>query len=84
MYEQRGDFSGWLCDFGYFMPGPFGMIFTILIWAAVIYAIVKVVQSLFGSKKKSDSPSAVKTLKNRYAAGEITKEEYEQIKRDIA
>lgn len=84
MYGQRGDFSGWLCDFGYFMPGPFGMIFTVFIWAAVIFVIVKVVQSLFGSKNKSGSSSAIKSLKNRYAAGEITKEEYEQIKRDIA
>ena len=47
MYGQKADFSGWLCDFGYSMPGPLGMIFTILIWAAVILVIIKIVQSLF-------------------------------------
>ena len=84
MYGQKADFSGWLCDFGYSMPGPLGMIFTILIWAAVILVIIKIVQSLFFPLNKSGSSSALKILKNRYAGGEITKGEYEQIKRDLA
>jgi len=84
VYGQRTDFSGWFCDFGSFIPGPIGMIFTILIWVAVIVLIVKVVQSFFFSANKSGSSSAIKILKNRYAAGEITKGEFEQIKKDLA
>ena len=30
MYGQRAEFSGWFCDFGSFLPGPFGMIITLL------------------------------------------------------
>ena len=84
MYGQKADLSGWFCDFGYFMPGPFGMIFTILIWAAAVLVIIKIVQSIFFPLNKSGSSSALKILKNRYAGGEITKGEYEQIKRDLS
>lgn len=84
MYGQRAEFSGLICDFGSFLPGPFGMIITILIWVAVILLVVKVVQSLFFPANKSGSSSALKILKNRYAAGEITKGEFEQIKKDLA
>ena len=75
MYGQKADFSGWLCDFGYFMPGPLGMIFTLLIWAAVILVIIKIVQSLFFPLKKSGSSIAIKIIKNRYDVGEIKKGE---------
>jgi len=36
------------------------------------------------TKTHSDSKSALEILNKRYASGEITKEEYEQIKRDIS
>ncbi len=84
MYGQRSDLSGWFCDFGNFLPGPLGMIINILFWVGVILIIVKVVQLLFFPPNKSGSSGALKILKNRYASGEITKGEYEQIKRDLA
>jgi putative membrane protein len=82
MYGQNG-FSDWFCGGFGFMPGPFGMIFTILLWVAVITVTVKILQSLFFSGKQSRSSDSLKILKDRYAAGEITKDEFEQIKRDI-
>ena len=36
------------------------------------------------TKGHSDSKSALEILNKRYASGEITKEEYEQIKREIS
>ena len=33
--------------------------------------------------KRQDSSAACEILKHRYASGEITREEYEQIKRDL-
>jgi len=84
MYGQASDYSGWLCNFGYFMPGPFGMIFSLLLLAAVILLIVKIFQVLFSSKKRSADSSSMRILKDRYAAGEISKEQFEQIQRDIS
>ena len=83
MYGQGADFPGWLCNFGYLMPGPFGMLFTILIWAAVVFLIVKAVQSLFFSTKRSEVSNSMRILADRYAAGEISRAEFEQIKKDI-
>ena len=83
MFGQRAGFSGWLCDFGYSMPGPFGMLLSLLIWAAVILLLVKVIQFLFFSGRRSGDESSIRILKDRYAAGEISKEEFEQIKKDI-
>jgi len=36
------------------------------------------------TKTHSDSNSALEILNKRYASGEITKEEYEQVKKDIS
>jgi len=84
MYGRGADTSGWLCDFGYFMPGPFGMFFSILLWGAIILLIVKVVQSLFFSRKKTGISGPMKILQERYAAGEISRDEYERVKQDIS
>lgn len=67
----------------------FGWIFTIIIWALIIWAIVAFVRAASGKGvsdwgnigKKEDS--ALKILKERYAKGEINKEEFEQKKKDI-
>jgi putative membrane protein len=62
-----------------------GLFVTILILALIIGGIVffiKIVTS--GGKKAPRSNEALlEILKTRYAKGEITKEEYEQMKKDI-
>jgi len=84
MYGQGMGFSNWLCGAGGFMPGPFGMIFTVLIWVVVIGLIISVFQYFFSAKKRGGSSSSLTILKDRYAAGEISKQNFEQMKRDIA
>jgi putative membrane protein len=62
-----------------------GLFVTILILALIIGGIVffiKIVTS--GGKKAPRSNEALlEILKTRYAKGEITREEYEQMKKDI-
>lgn len=68
------------------MGWGFGGIFMILVWVVVIVAIVALARGLFGCPSSSGWPrkkSALDALKERYARGEIGKEEFEQKKRDL-
>ncbi len=90
-----GAISGWQGG-GWGMMGPgmmggFGWmwlmpIFFIIFWGLVIWGIVALVRGLSGSRGSDSSraDSALEVLKKRYARGEITKEEYEEKKKDLA
>lgn len=62
----------------------FGWIFMLIFWGIIIWAIVALVQYATGSdshwSKKEKEDEAVRILKERYARGEINKEEYEERK----
>lgn len=62
----------------------FGLIFTVLIVIAFIYLMNERGQgqgSLFSSSPKGKS--ALDIAKERYARGEITKEEFDRLRRDL-
>lgn len=48
-------------------------------WAAIVFLAVWAVRSL--SRQRGEDDSAMKTLRSRLAAGEITQDEYEKTKR---
>jgi len=63
--------------------GIFGML---LFWGLVIAAIVVVVKFATGGRNfglRDKEKSALNILKERYARGEIEREEFEQKKRDL-
>lgn len=63
----------------------FGWIFMILFWALVILGVIYLVKQLFtGSRTGAAEDSAEDILKKRYAAGEITRDEYNEKKTLIA
>ena len=69
-------------DYGWGMG--FGWIFMIVFWALVILGVIYLVKLLAGGSKVSKSnESAIDILKKRYAKGEISKEEFEDRKKDI-
>jgi putative membrane protein len=61
-------------------------LFGLLLIVAFVLIVVAVMKWLSGSKipfLMNDRENALDILKKRYAKGEISKEEYERIKRDI-
>jgi|GEM_PF-458010 len=69
--------------FGYGGWGIFGGVFMLLFWALIIVLAVYLIKHLAGDKKKDTENEAMKILMERYARGEITKEELEKMKSDI-
>ena len=81
--------------FGFGMMNGFGfggiipMVLTILFWIALIALAVWLISSLVSrasSQPHSNLPvaeSALDILKKRYARGEITKEQFDEMRRDL-
>lgn len=73
---------------GTFGWGPgFGWIFMILFWGVIILGIVALVKWLSTGTNDNNRPRPPKTaleiLEERYARGEIEREEFEQKKHDL-
>ena len=58
----------------------FGPILMVLFWGLIIYLIFRF---LGRNSHHYESSNAVEILKERYAKGEITKEQFETIKKDL-
>jgi putative membrane protein len=74
---------------GYGLMGGFGFLWMIVFWivivAAVAFAVKLLIDATRSSRDRRQPPtdSAMEVLKRRYAAGEITKAQYEQVKKDL-
>lgn len=70
---------------GYGMAGfgmmGFGLLFMLIFWGLAIWVIVTLVSS--STEKKHDGMDAMTILKRRYASGELTKKEYEEMKKEL-
>lgn len=78
---MMGEFGAW----GGWMPG-FGWIFMVLFWVLVILGVAALIKWLAAGGAGEQRPSgktALQILEERYARGEIGREEFEQKKRDI-
>lgn len=84
MYGQGMGFSNWLWGGAGVMHGPVGMIVMVLFWALIIGLGVKMFQFFFPSKQHHSQSRSHEILKERYASGEISKSEFDQMKKDIA
>ncbi|MBI3806774.1 MAG: SHOCT domain-containing protein [Nitrospirae bacterium] len=61
----------------------FGIVFWILIIVGIVLLVVWVVQKALGGGAGGTEGSVLEILKKRYARGEISKEEFEEKKRDL-
>lgn len=75
-------------DYGWGWGMGFGMISVVLFWVLVILGIVILVKWIAGGSSSASPPPPAKTaldiLKERYARGEIDKQEFEEKKRDLS
>lgn len=76
---------GWGGGFG------FGWIFMLLFWGLIIWAIIVLAKNLANdgccgtkqSKTGQNESNAMNILKERYAKGELTKEDFDKMKNDL-
>lgn len=64
----------------------FGWVFMLLFWVLVVVGIAALIKWLIGTPRGGDTPpskTARQVLEERYARGEIDREEFEQKKRDL-
>lgn len=81
-----GDYysMGWGTGFG------FGWIFMLVFWGLVIWAIFALVRGASGGgggsyhgKSEKGEKSAIDILNERYAKGEVSKEDFDRMKKDL-
>ncbi len=73
MMWQGHDGMGWWMVFG-------GIIW-LFVWGSVIWLIVSAVRP---RERKEPAPDAMEVARRRYASGEITREAYQQLQRDLS
>jgi putative membrane protein len=72
-----------LTDCGWMPMMGVGFLGMVLFWAVLVGGLLFVGRWLWGQGTESRADSALDILKKRYARGEITKQEFEDMKRDI-
>lgn len=76
--EGIGD-RGWMWGLGMGLGG----LMMLLFWGVVIVGIVLLVRQVGRADSESPREKPVDVLKHRYASGEITREQFEQMKQDL-
>jgi len=80
MHMGWGDMSGMGWGWGWSF---FGIVHMVLWWALLILGVVVLAKWLFGARRSGED-RALEVLRERYARGEIDKDEFEKRKRDLA
>lgn len=80
MMGHWGEFGGWGMGFG--------LIFMILFWVLVVVGIAVLIRWLVRESRNTGQPqprdkTPLEIVQERYARGEIDREEYEQKRRDL-
>lgn len=65
------------------MSGFMGPFIMIMFWIVMIAVVILIIRWIKASGSPAPGESALDILKKRYARGEISKEEFEEMKKDI-
>ena len=89
-YGGYGGYGGWGQGMmgGFGGGGWFGSIFMLIFWGLIIVGLVLLIRWLVFATRRGEDPArggsrAMDILKERYARGEIDREEFEQRRRDL-
>jgi putative membrane protein len=83
--ERPYDFWGMHPMWGMWSAWGFGVMFMMLVfWGLIIVGLVLGIRWLVSQGRESRSDTALDILRQRYARGEIDKEEFEARKRDLS
>ncbi|MFA6095418.1 MAG: SHOCT domain-containing protein [Candidatus Paceibacterota bacterium] len=66
-------------DYSFFPFHAFGAVFMLALWALIIYGVI----TLLRRQPRKGDGRAIDILKERYAKGEITKHEFDAMKKDL-
>ena len=72
-----------MTDCGWMPMMGFGMLFVALFWVVFIVGVVLAARWFTGEGFARREDSALEILKKRYARGDLTKQEFEERKRDL-
>lgn len=67
-----------------FFGGPWMIIFWVVIIALIVWGVIVLTKRGTAASDTTEKRDPLDTAKERYAKGEISKEEYEQIKKDLS
>ena len=59
------------------------LLWMLLFWGLIVVGLILGIRWLIGQAKETRSDSALEILRQRYARGEINKEEFEAKKKDL-
>ena len=71
---------GWWMVFG----GIWMVVFWVAIIALIVWGVRKLTERGDSGRGTTEKPDPLEIAKERYARGEISKEEFEQIKKDLS
>jgi putative membrane protein len=74
MWYFDGTWGGWQI---------FGMVMMSVFWIAIIALIIWGIKRFTEDTKSTTGKDALDIIKERYARGEISKEEFQQLKKDL-
>lgn len=75
----------WFDNYGYGMGHGIGWFFMILFWVLIVLLVLYAVKlASRGNSGREPDRKAGEILKERYARGEISREEYKRMKEDIS
>ncbi len=76
----------WGFGIGWWVMMVIGLIFMVAFWGGIIFLIVWGVKKLTerGGTAATPARNAIDIARERYARGEISKAEFEQIKKDLS